>query len=93
MKKTILVSIGTTLATMFVVMICMHMCKSHCGASSSCGKATTECGSSYGDGGKCASYTKSCHKKKSCSKSKCSKGYQMEWDFHWKQKVKEELPR
>lgn len=87
MKKTILVSIGTTLATMFVVMICMHICKSHCGQSR-CGKAAVQCGSSYGGGhGKCASYSscsssKSCSKEKSCkysskscsSKSKCSKG-------------------
>jgi hypothetical protein len=82
MKKTILVSAGTTLVTMFVVMVCMHLCKSHCGQSS-CGNASAQCSSSYshgGDNGKCAAYSscsssKSCSKEKSCSsKSKCSKG-------------------
>ena len=78
-KKTILVSALTTLATMFILMICMHMCKSNCGQSK-CGKAAVQCGSSYGHGsgnghGKCANYTSSCSKKSSCSsKSKCSKG-------------------
>ncbi|MBL4592894.1 MAG: hypothetical protein JKX68_03650 [Flavobacteriales bacterium] len=82
MKKTILVSIGTTLATMFIVMICIHMCKSHCGQSR-CEKSSTQCDSSYGGDdyhGKCAAYSgceskRSCSSKKSCSsKSKCSKG-------------------
>jgi hypothetical protein len=82
MKKTILVSAGTSLVTMFVVMICMHLCKSHCGQSI-CGNTSTQCSSSYehgDDNGKCAAYSscsssKSCAKEKSCSsKSKCNKG-------------------
>ena len=88
MKKTILVSIGTTLATMFVVMMLMHLCSSHCGQSR-CGKNESKCSSSYSHGGEhgkcaatagCESKTK-CSSKKSCkkgskscsSKSKCSK--------------------
>lgn len=85
-KKTIIVSILTTLATMFIVAIIMHMCCGNCGGKSRCGKASAQCSASYGHGdyhgshGGCASYAKSCHAKKSCStkkscssKSKCSK--------------------
>ncbi|PCJ01144.1 MAG: hypothetical protein COB15_01535 [Flavobacteriales bacterium] len=71
MKKTILVSALTTIATMFIIMICIHMCKSHCGQSR-CSKASVQCSSSYGGNG-CDSYS-GCTKSSSCSsKSKCSK--------------------
>ncbi len=77
-KKTILVSVLTTLATMFIVAVIMHMCCGNCHGKSKCEKSSTKCSSSYdghGEGyhGKCASYAKSCHGKKSCSSSKsCS---------------------
>jgi hypothetical protein len=61
MKKTILVSALTTLATMFVVGMLMHMCKSHCGQSK-CEKTSTQCSSSYGHG----DYS-SCKGEKKCS--------------------------
>ena len=82
-KKTIFVSIATTLATMFVVAVLMHMCRGNCHrGGSSCGAAKVECysKSKCGQSSSCASYSscsskKSCSKSSSCSsKSKCSKG-------------------
>ena len=76
-KKTIFVSIVTTLATMFVVAVCIHLCTSHCGQSRCGHNAMMNC-SSYGHGsgngmGRCAEF--SGHGMK-CEKiiKKCCKG-------------------
>jgi hypothetical protein len=79
-KKVILTTIATTLATMFVVAVMMHLCRSHCGKSSSCSAVSTSCSShsSCEKASSCASYSK-CSNKKSCKgKSECSKGQSCE---------------
>lgn len=76
-KKAIIISIITTLSTLFVVAVIMHLCCGHCGNQSPrCDKDEMKCSSSYnhGDMEKCASYSK--HMKK-CSKGSseaCKKG-------------------
>jgi len=74
MKKTIIVSVLTTIATMFLICLVCHLlrCHSNCGKSPKCGQSI-QCGSSYGHGhfNKCASYS-SCSSSKSC-RSKCNK--------------------
>ncbi len=73
-KKTIIVSIITTLATMLIVAVIMHMCCGNCGKNSSCTKATSRCeqSSSCKSESACAGKSK-CGKEKSCSKSSCDK--------------------
>ena len=76
-KKTIIVSIITTLATLFVVAVIMHLCCGNCGGQSRCSKDETKCSSSYNhceSAGKCASYTKMCKKKCEKMDSKCEEG-------------------
>ena len=83
-KKTILVSVLSTLATLFVVAVIIHMCHGHCGQNS-CAKAKSCHATSYGnngghghghgcaEGNSCAGQKAKCHKKRSCSsKSSCS---------------------
>lgn len=83
-KKTILVSVATTLVTMFVVAVLMHMCGGNCGKNSNChSKMKSHCSymkSHCDKSSSCASYSTECSSKKSCSaqsscskKSKCSK--------------------
>jgi hypothetical protein len=84
-KKTIFVSMATTLVTMFVVAVLMHMCGGNChkGSSSCQGKAKAHCSyekssckkSSCDAYSGCTASAKSCKSKSSChKKSKCSKG-------------------
>ncbi|PJB16010.1 MAG: hypothetical protein CO118_01350 [Flavobacteriales bacterium CG_4_9_14_3_um_filter_32_8] len=77
-KKTIIVSIITTLATLFVVAVIMHLCCGNCGGQNRCSKGDMKCSSSYmhdDDGGsKCASYSKECMKKCKKMDAKCDKG-------------------
>ena len=88
-KKTIFVSIATTLATLFVVATIVHICRGHCGnrgnnchASGKHFMYKAKCGGQSS----CASFSH-CSKKKGCKsdsscsaqsscsgKSKCSKG-------------------
>ena len=77
-KKTIIVSIITTLATMFVVAVLIHLC--HCGGGrcyrqQSCNNGMMQqCMYNHGGGhGQCAAYA-SCHGKSCSGNSKCSKG-------------------
>ena len=84
MKKTIIVSILTTLTTMFVVAVMIHMCRANCGGNLSCSKQAKQCNyasSECGQSSSCASYSK-CRKQKSCckSQSKCSKDKSCEKD-------------
>ena len=96
-KKTIIVSVLTTLATMLVVAMVMHLCASHCGQRSSCSSAVSaHCSkgeSSCASSSKCSKKMKcgkssSCEKEKSCSgKSKCAKSSSCkkgEQVFEWK---------
>lgn len=84
-KKTIFVSVATTLVTMFVVATMFHMMRGNChkGSSSCHEKVKSHCGSekSHCKKRSCDAYSgsttsaKSCKGKSSCSKkSKCSKG-------------------
>lgn len=79
-KKTIIVSVLTTLATMFVVAVLMHLCSGHCGNKSSCAPAKSHCSkakANCGSSASCADYSKCSKKKSSCSSSsssKCEKG-------------------
>lgn len=75
-KKIIITSILTTLSTLLVVAIIMHLCCGNCGGKSSCSKAKIECKMMKSDCKKsdaCADKSK-CDKEKSCAdKSKCDK--------------------
>ncbi len=64
-KKTIIVSVLTTLATIFVVAVIMHLCCGQCGQNTSCSGAKTEC---YAGESKCSKNAK-CGKEKKCHKS------------------------
>lgn len=83
-KKTIFVSVATTLVTMFVVATIIHMCRGNChkGSSSCHEKVKSHCNykKSHCKKSSCDAYSgstssaKSCKGKSSCSKkSKCSK--------------------
>jgi len=78
MKKTIITSVITTIATMFIVFTTVHLIHGSCGGQSKCGKESTKCSSSdyhCGGHGKCASFSKHCKGKKECSSKKsCKKG-------------------
>ncbi len=74
-KKTIIISVLTTLATMFIVALIMHMCCGNCGKQSSCSVKANHCSASAssdcGSKASCASYAK-CKKSKKCGdKSSC----------------------
>ena len=56
-KKTIIVSVLTTLATMLIVSAIMYLSCGQCGKNTSCSKANTEC----------------CADDKKCEKKKCHK--------------------
>ena len=75
-KKIIITSILTTLSTLLVVAIIMHLCCGNCGGRSSCSKAKVECRMTSSDCKKssaCADKSK-CDKKQACAdKSKCDK--------------------
>lgn len=89
-KKTIFVSIATTLATMFVVAVLVHLCSGNCGRRNGCSKEISHCSymkSHCKKSSSCASYSSHCSSTKSCSstsscsgkstcskRSKCSKG-------------------
>ncbi|PCJ23804.1 MAG: hypothetical protein COA97_10810 [Flavobacteriales bacterium] len=79
-KKTILVSVLSTLGTMLIVAMIMHMCCGNCGKKTRCSKDSTQCSQSYGDAcessSSCTAYSKKCHAKKSCkySSKSCAKG-------------------
>ncbi|MGE0560579.1 MAG: hypothetical protein AB7O47_02070 [Flavobacteriales bacterium] len=80
-KKTIIVSIITTLATMFIVAVIMHMCCGNCGGRSSCSKSKSHCeqSSSCKSTSSCSGKSK-CGKEKKCSKTSCDKDMKtMEW--------------
>lgn len=77
-KKTIIVSVLTTLATIFVVAVIMHMCCGNCGKRSHCSSAPTHCSAanSHCEGGSYAKCSKgaSCSKKAMCTKGENCKG-------------------
>lgn len=80
-KKTIIVSVITTLATMLIVAVIMHLCCGNCGGKSSCSKAKSHCeqSSSCKSESTCSGKSK-CGKEKKCAKSSCEKGTKtMEW--------------
>lgn len=80
-KKTIIVSVITTLATMLIVAVIMHLYCGNCGGKSSCSKAKSHCeqSSSCKSESACSGKSK-CGKEKKCSKSKCDKDVKtMEW--------------
>lgn len=99
-KKTIIVSIITTLATMFVVAVLIHLCCGNCGGRSSCKIQSSQCEKSMKCemGSKCDKASK-CDMKKSCNgkacegKSSCDKGIKtMEWTSEdGKQVIKKEI--
>lgn len=71
-KKTIIVSVLTTLATVFVVAVLMHMCSGHCGKRSHCSSTPSHCSAASSH---CKSESAKCDKRTSCSKkAMCSKG-------------------
>lgn len=81
-KNVIITSILTTLATMLVVAVIMHLCCGNCGGRSSCSKSKSHCeqSSSCESNSKCGKSKSSCGREKSCSKSKCDKSMKtMEW--------------
>lgn len=73
-RQTIITSFLTTLATIFVVAVIMHMCGGHCGGKSSCSKQKSHCerSMSYGSDSsckeKCCADKSKCDMEKSCSK-------------------------
>ncbi len=82
-KKTILISIATTLATLFIVATTLHILRGNCGKRSNCNSMMkAHCGymkSHCDKSSSCASYSscskKKCSKSSSCSeKSKCAEG-------------------
>lgn len=81
-RKIIITSILTTLATMLVVAVIMHLCCGNCGGRSSCSKAKIECSSGATDCKKSADCKSKCEKGEKSCKSKCEKGektMEMEW--------------
>ena len=74
-QKTIVISAITTLATMFVVAVLIHLCCGNCNRNSSCSKAKSHCEQASS----CKSEA-TCGKEKKCSKSSCDKDVKtMEW--------------
>ena len=70
-RQTIITSFLTTLATIFVVAVIMHMCCGRCGERSSCPKQSSHCSASRSH----------CEKSSSCSKgekSSCEKACEKE---------------
>ena len=74
-RQTIITSFLTTLATIFVVAVIMHMCCGHCGGKSSCSKQSSHCEKSMSSCGsdssckeKCCADKSKCDMEKGCSK-------------------------
>ena len=90
-KKTIIVSVITTLATMFVVAVLIHLCCGYCGGKSLCPKQPAHCEKSMSckSESKCGKEKSMCKKEEGCSKSSsCEKGKNtMEWIYEEGDKV------
>ncbi len=74
-KKTIIVSILTTLATMFVVAVLVHLCCGRCGESASCSRQEYRIEKSCSGESKCEKQM-DCSRKPSCGMGKeaCKEG-------------------